>query len=957
MYKKSIRIHGNREHERLLNLYELVEMLLFECLLLKTRYWDGYEDYYLNQLIPELQSGEAPNVTEKERDLIKRIKSIATDEEWAALPDLARRISENVKNPNVKKIDQIKVYINSLLFVEAEKLFFANPGIMRVEEFRTMRFQAVEKCLSALQELLNSDDIDNARKFLRQVEPYLCDEQRKQYEGTIEQKEAEVRRREVIDEIEKLIKREEFARADELFRSQHFIPPEQYEEMKSEAVQRYLCEVGKELCNDREKARAISKMDQNLLVKARAGSGKTTVIACKVSWLIEKEGVNPDRILVLAFNREAAKEIGDRIRKRCAEFYNARTFHSLAYQLIRPSQKPLFDEKGDPSVKKQSQFVQDLLRRIWKPSFRLKLYIFFRRELQEIESWGAHLSEDDYYLYRRNRADISLNGERVKSRGEKFIADFLFEHGIHYYYEWFWQWGQRPYRPDFTIPSQGRYRYYVIEHWGIDEANPPSDPGKRAEWEEYRQQMQEKREFWRDKKDVFFLETSVRDLRDGREAFEEILRQRLEKAGIRCEKLPEEELHKKVQKIHLTRMTELFLHFIQQAKKHCMRPEDIKGKAKDIKDQRTRTFWELAYEVFKAYEDQIARQGRYDFDDLLEKAIQLVRETHGSCEIHIANGRKVAMNELEWILIDEYQDFSPLFYSLITAIREYNPRVKIFCVGDDWQAINGFAGSDLRYFRGFEEHFGREQSGIATLLTNYRSCRQIVENGNAFMKGFGEPSKPNPDRPGGEVVIEYIDDVWVNAQVGASDLDQDKSKGDARFLPKGKEQLTSQDLILAKYLKKCHEVIINNPRKTVAILSRTNQFYGLDLKEFEEHLKACFTDEERARCEAKREWIGVHTVHSFKGLECDVVIILQACGRVFPLIHPDEPLFEPLGRTLSDVIDEERRLFYVAITRAKEKLWILTERGRESSFLYRLQPTRSCLQDRDSSSFKDEAPF
>ena len=56
-------------------------------------------------------------------------------------------------------------------------------------------------------------------------------------------------------------------------------------------------------------------------------------------------------------------------------------------------------------------------------------------------------------------------------------------------------------------------------------------------------------------------------------------------------------------------------------------------------------------------------------------------------------------------MIDEYQDFSELFYRLMDAVREQNPRVRFFCVGDDWQAINGFAGSDLRFFQNFEHLF------------------------------------------------------------------------------------------------------------------------------------------------------------------------------------------------------------------------------------------------------------
>jgi DNA helicase-4 len=934
----------HKEHERLLKLYELLEELLYGWYL-GTKYWDNYEDYYLNQLIPELQSGEASNI-KTESDLIEKIRSVATEDEWAALPRLARRLVENAKRPDATKIEQIKACINSFRFEEAEKLILGNPGLIRVKDFKTMKAEASEKFQLQFQKLLDSENLGQARQLLEEFGPYLPNAERQQCQRALEEKETRIRRQQLKGQLKRLIEHEEFAQADELFRAQSLIPQEEYEGMKSEAVERYLCEVDRKLCKDREKALAISKMDQYVLVKARAGSGKTTAIACKVSWLIEKEGVDPDRILVLAFNRKAAKEIGDRIQKRCKSFSNARTFHGLAYQLVSPSQKPLFDEKDDPSVRKQSQFVQNLLSKIWDPSFHLKLYTFFRRELQEIESWGAHLSKEDLYLYRKNLVDITLNGEKVKSRGEKYIADFLFEHGIDYHYEQFWRWGRQPYRPDFTIKSQDCC--YVIEHWGIDENKPPSGREERKRWEEYRQQMQEKREFWRGEKDVIFLETSVRDLQGGREAFEEILYQKLTKAGLRCQKLPPEELYEKVRNIHLTRMTELFLHFIQQAKKRRLKPEDIKEKAKSIEDPRTRAFWELAYKVYSAYKEELDRTGGYDFDDLLEKAIEEVKQTRGSCKIP-TNGRLVAMNELEWIMIDEYQDFSSLFYALIDEIRKYNPGVKIFCVGDDWQAINGFAGSDLRYFREFAEHFGSEQSGTATLLTNYRSREQIVENANAFMEAFsrgigGETCRPRPDFPGGKVVIEYIDDVRVKPQTGADELKQDDSEGDARFLLMGKGRPTSQDLILAKYLKKCHEVIINNPRKTIAILSRTNQFYGLDLREFEKRLIASLTDEERKRCKTEKEWIGVHTVHSFKGLERDVIVILQACERVFPLIHPDEHLFAPLGRTIGDVIDEERHLFYVAITRAKEQLWILTERGRESGFLSHLRPTKSIAQ-------------
>lgn len=91
--------------------------------------------------------------------------------------------------------------------------------------------------------------------------------------------------------------------------------------------------------------------------------------------------------------------------------------------------------------------------------------------------------------------------------------------------------------------------------------------------------------------------------------------------------------------------------------------------------------------------------------------------------------------------------------------------------------------------------------------------------------------------------------------------------------------------------------------------------------------------EQSSRFQTCIEQGGVGTIHSFQGLEADIVIILQACNGIFPLIHPDNHLFEIFGHKIKDAFDEERRLFYVALTRAKEKLYILTERDSESDFL------------------------
>ena len=113
--------------------------------------------------------------------------------------------------------------------------------------------------------------------------------------------------------------------------------------------------------------------------------------------------------------------------------------------------------------------------------------------------------------------------------------------------------------------------------------------------------------------------------------------------------------------------------------------------------------------------------------------------THiASIEIKINNSRSISLNKLKYLMIDEYQDFSLLFSELISSIMKYNKDIKVFCVGDDWQAINAFAGSDLKYFNEFEKYF--DGSIQKTLLTNYRSAKNIVQFSNQFMEGKGAES-------------------------------------------------------------------------------------------------------------------------------------------------------------------------------------------------------------------------
>ena len=856
------------------------------------------------------------------------------------------------------KLEKITQQLRCYDFESADELFKHINKLHPQSEYDRLRRLYVEEYVTStfnqIKQRLRLYDFESADQLFQSISiSNLSQIEYQHLKGKYQNSKAEYTKRHVLETIEALLNDEEYTAADKQFSNSSLISAKEYENLKNPYVKRSLAHEDLEL-ND-EQSLAISKMDKHLLLAARAGSGKTRTIDGKTLFLAKYEAVNPNQILILAFNKAAAKEIQDRICRAdgLENFNNARTFHSLAYQIVDQvvqleTGKILFDERGEFSQKKLSVFVQTIFQDLRKadPTIEKRLYSYFRKELQDInvEQHRKFFTDKEYLSYRRNLKYVTLKCEQVKSRGEKYIADFLFEHDIKYQYEKPYRWENRAYRPDFTLSDLEMDVSVIIEHWGIDERDTkqevPSHWNKT--WEEYHDEIQRKRDYWKrdywQEKGVELVETSIRDLRSGRENFEKKLKSKLEHVGIKRQKLPENTIIKGiVERPHIRRMTELFVQFIQRAKKNGHTVAELQREIDQANyDDRTQIFLNIANQVYSEYNQAIKKHNKMDFDDLVVHATQIIDES-------IDPDTNAKIKDLKWILIDEYQDFSKLFYQLIQSVRGHNADVRLFCVGDDWQAINGFAGSDLDYFSNFERII--KESGTAHLLTNHRSNKKIVEKSNILMDGRGKPSKPHRDTEG-LVHIECIDDVEIEARTNPRDP-QEKEQ-DRKFL----FQPQPDDYFLkAKYLKRCYQIITDNPGKTVTILARTNRIYGTELVTFKNKLKRCFKAEQSGRFQISIEQGDVRTVHGFKGSEADIVIILQACNGMFPLIHPDNHLFEIFGYTIKDTFDEERRLFYVAITRAKEKLYILTERDRESDFL-------DALEERGVKTGKyDDIPF
>ena len=859
--------------------------------------------------------------------------------------------------------ERLKVQLSNLFkhekFTESNELYLSQENLLNRDEYESIKAKYNHRMLAAILPELTScfenNDYQSAENIYLKNETVFAD-------GFYEAKKRTYLKKQLLEDLQELFRLRKFEEADALYLSNNdLIKTDEYAKQLLAAIEGLLCEArfiesdqffaqhrdyitadsyeilrAKYIKNNlrlieknlnTEQSTAISKITKNNLVVARAGSGKTTTIACKALHLIKYENVSPEQILLVAFNRKAKEEIIERLRKK----YNLSsmpiilTFHGLAYGVAQPWQVILYDD--DKGIqKRQSQFVQQIIRETWDDTFKKDLYLYFRKEVSEIEGQDMGLSGADYLVYRLNQTHSTLGGDQVKSTGEKYIADFLFEHNISYQYEKNISWNGRRYRPDFSIDVFTN-RKVILEHWGINEDDPRREvpPYWTGSWEDYRSQMRDKREFAK-QQGIILLETSVVDMRKGRESFEEILKAKLNSIGVRCHKLPQDELIRRIVETQIVKITTLFLEFIQKAKKNIMTPQQIRQILSEATlDTRTYTFIKLATIIYDKYEKKLKHTNQIDFDDLISLATDKINKDGFKSVVRIKHS-EYPLAKLHNLLVDEFQDFSKLFNNLVTALKTVAPDLKMLCVGDDWQAINGFAGSDLEYFTNYSRWF--EDAGIATLTTNYRCGERIMQLGNRLMKNHGEASRCCDNNVGqGRIHLKNILDTRIEVREA---YDEEKVRDEKYLFRSSSGKIFDDGFIKARYVKLCCGIIAGNPGKKIMIVSRTNQVLTVDLGFFQNKIKQCLRE---MGSQVSDTDLFVRTIHDSKGTEADVVIILQVCRGYFPLIHSDGDLYSIFGQTKDKILMEERRLFYVAITRAKEKLYFITEAGKEADFL------------------------
>ncbi len=817
---------------------------------------------------------------------------------------------------------------------DANRDFYVNEfqHMNELLEGQRQSWQAHKETFTRLREMLDDEHWTHLVLLFEHLQKTIADENQLRLDQALDEVQRIAVQKKAVQKAKHDIVhalQNDYLSTDEIYREQCAVhlTKEAYLEIKHQFVRDRLKQIGIDQTVSDEQLAAIASTTEHILLTARAGSGKTKTLVNRALFLHLHCKVPVGQILVLAFNSKAALEIRERIERHDVNMPHVMTFHALAHALVHPKLELVADTDN---AFRQSEVVQAAIKEFARqPQQRRALQSFMLRYHREdwtdlVFQGGDHLDQEQRLAFMRSLKTKGLDGRAYKSYGERCVANFLFEHNLEYKYEKFFEWDERGYRPDFTLESCG----LIIEYFGV-----LGDP-------DYDKERDQKRKYWLRNQNYRLLELEPKHIKSNE--FEGLIREALMKRNVTIQKLNDDEVINRIDKEHpkdtvLLRFTKLMTGFIGRLKKTCLEELEMLDllQSRSVQGALEKEFLDLVPGCVRLYEQALIDGNKDDFDGLMLKACNALNQG----KTHFENKAGVGdLASMRFVLIDEYQDFSNVFDRLIQAVRQHNPEVKFFCVGDNWQAINGFAGSDLQYFSFFDQHFNPALK--LQLTTNYRSVRKVVAVGNDLMKGFGTFAQAYQDLEGQLQLVRLTDG-------SIQEVNTPKSISRHHWLPAliniiGSLLEKHSDILLLTRTQKVKGYVVGN-KSEARLLYPNEASVGQD-DEFDTELRKYFPDY------GSETGLRLKTAHTSKGLEADVVIVLDANETSYPLIHQDWVFNRVFGETLQSIVDAERRLFYVALTRARQKLIVITDSDPERQSIF-LKDIRHWFEQVDSTSF------
>jgi len=622
--------------------------------------------------------------------------------------------------------------------------------------------------------------------------------------------------------------------------------------------------------------------EKNNLVVAGAGTGKTSTIIGKAGYLLKNNHVKPDELLLIAFAKKAKDEMFERGREKIKLDLNVHTFHSLGLSIIGQVEGriPSLSDLSTDKLKLSNSIYNYIEKRSNNIDFLRKLNSYFAFHKTPYRSEFEFNSKGDYIDYLRELEIRSLKGDLVKSLEELEIANFLYINGIEYIYEQEYETPtanseHRQYKPDFYLPEKGIY----IEHFGVDRNNQTAPFVDR---EQYLTDMEWKRNI-HNQNNTTLIETYSWQKSEG--VLLDSLTEELVYYNVKFNRIPPEDLFNELNQLGVVHpFTNLLGTFLNLYKSSRYSLNELYKKAETLENPpRYKAFLDIFKIILEEYQLELGEQ--IDFNDMINRA-----------ENYLTTGKY--QSNYKYVLVDEFQDISYSRYSLLKSLLDSNPYSKSFCVGDDWQSIFRFTGSDISIMSKFNDYFN--PSEIMSLDKTFRfnnmlcdvSTKFILQNPNQIQKTLSTHT---------ESTEPAVTLHWTNYEI--------------------------------KEIQPILDRIPKLRNSTVFILGRYNHQRPENLRE----LKRDYPELE----------IDYYTVHSSKGKQADYVIILGLTSEKysFPSQIEDDPV---LNLVLSDKESipnaEERRLFYVALTRAKKHVYLVANRKTPSSFAVELEQKNNNIE-------------
>ena len=656
---------------------------------------------------------------------------------------------------------------------------------------------------------------------------------------------------------------------------------EKVKNTQKEKFERYFNSVESNPLTDKQRDACISD-EANTLVLAGAGSGKTSVMVARIGYLIKSGLAKPNDILALAFNTDAAKELKNRVSKKLSDIEDINkceisTFHALGnkiYNHVHNREHRIAKHSRDEKL--YNKIIDDIINGLLQTDscFRqdfLEIYNFLTFSGPEISEINNH---EEYSNYVKNLEIRSLKGDIVKGWGELEIANFLYINGIDYEYEADYQkiTGKDisfKYFPDFYIKNKNLF----LEHFGVNRdgsTRPDIDQIK------YNTRIKLKRKLHK-KNNTSLIETYHFNLKE--RTLKEKLTKLLYKHKVKFNPIDPVLLYEKINELeNRTEIGKEFSKHIAKIRANEITKDELTTKLKtEFPSYMAKKTSDTLLLIKDRYEALLKEKDEYTFDDMIVKSIDYVAQ-------------EKFIPKWKYILVDEFQDISPKRAELIKYLRDRSLEASLFCVGDDWQAINGFAGSELIYTIKFNELIG--ECDIICLDKTFRFDNKLSDVASRFIT-------KNPLQCSKEI----------------STLVQNNSPS-----------VILRAIKDSDYLSEVND-IINGLTENSSVLILERNKLGSNFK-----LSDLNVDRNKYKIKQMK-------IHSSKGLEADYVIIKEVTNgnAGIPSLIPNTKITNALlSKDDSFPHSEERRLFYVALTRAKKKCYIITDYDNPSVFIKEL---------------------